>query len=833
MLQLAAIYRERRDWLKARQLIGRAAAAVDDPGQRTRLLVEAAEICAKELDDEPQAAGLYAEALALDDQRKDVVERLADIRFRRGDWAGLLPLATRLIEDRAAFDARPPEERGRLWYQLARAAEETDDETRALEGYRASLEASATGPGALGARRGVAGLSFKREAWADAAAAYEAVLADSSATAGATALKRDETLEALERQGIALLRAGEPARAIDPLERALAMEPRRRRVLEAVVEAGKAAEQDEVVVRHSQVLLNVTEDPTAKRELLEMLATIHRERRNDPQRAIAAYLAALELWPDERSIMHRLLELLSETKQWRQAVQLLARLAELTDADQRAPYYVAAGNILVEELNAGPEAIEAYERALDADPNDLKSFERIDRLVNDARDWKTQERAYRRQIKRMGPEAAHDPARRPALLALWQGLGEIYRSRLKDLPAAIAAFEVATGLDPETADRRRLLAELYRLAGPDAYAKAIAEHRALIQRAASVADMVPDVKMMLRLFVEQGALDEAHACAAVLALSGKADPDERALYEQYRPRGVVRAHGRLTEELWQRLVYHPDEDRALSQLLATLSPAVSLARAKAPKELGLKKKHQHDVLKDPSVICRALAYAVGVLGVPVPDVYLVPESPGELEVANLRRTIPGVPALTPALIVGAKLLATTADLELAFTVGRALAAMRPDHVLRWPSFVPTLAELAIVAQAAVHICDRERPLPADDAQQVAQYAAFLDRTLPPQMVEQLSALVRRSRIGRDTQGGITGIDFGRWARGACLTTIRTGFLLAGDLEGAVRLGQAVATAAGIDSTDVTRDLAAWSVSEGYFELRAQLGLRTVNLGFRG
>ena len=45
-LLLAAIYRERKDWLKARQLLGRAAAAVSDVGDKTRLLGEAAEICA-------------------------------------------------------------------------------------------------------------------------------------------------------------------------------------------------------------------------------------------------------------------------------------------------------------------------------------------------------------------------------------------------------------------------------------------------------------------------------------------------------------------------------------------------------------------------------------------------------------------------------------------------------------------------------------------------------------------------------------------------------------------------------------------------------------------
>ena len=65
MLTLVAIYRERRDWLKARQLLGRAAAVVDDAGERVRLLTEAADICAHELDDEGQAGDIYAEALAM------------------------------------------------------------------------------------------------------------------------------------------------------------------------------------------------------------------------------------------------------------------------------------------------------------------------------------------------------------------------------------------------------------------------------------------------------------------------------------------------------------------------------------------------------------------------------------------------------------------------------------------------------------------------------------------------------------------------------------------------------------------------------------------------
>ncbi len=814
-LLLAAIYRERKDWLKARQLLGRAAAAVTDVADKTRLLGEAAEICATALDDEAQAADLYAEILALDDTRSDLVEKLAEIKLRRGDFSGLLPLAELLASGAAG---QPAPERARRLHRLGRAREATGDEAGALEAFGAAAvaEIPSTTPSeaTLAARRDLADLSFRREAWSEAAIAYGSVLE------GAAALPRDLQLTAYERLGIARLRAGAPAEALEPLEKALALDPRRSRALETLVEAARAAGNDDAVVRHTQALLAVTDDPKTKLALLEHVATIHHERRHDPQRAIAAYLEALKIWPDERSIMHRLLELYTETKQWKQSVQLLARLAELTDGPTRGRYFVAAANILAEELGARAEAIEAFEQALDADPADLKSFERIDQLVTEAHDWKTQERIYRRQIKRFGSE----PERRAALVMLWHGLGEIYRTRLKDGPAAIAAFEVAASLDPDSLERRRALAELYRLAGPATYVKAVGEHRAILARAGSPAEMVPDLKILVRLFVEMGTLDEAHAAAAALVVIGHADAEERALFQQYRPTGVVRAHARLTEEVWQKQIYHPEEDRALSQILATLAPAVATAHARPFKDSGLKKKQRRDLSSDPTLPCKVLAYGAAVLGVTAPEVYLAPELPGEVDVVNVRGTIAGVTGL-PALVLGKGIADMRSDVELAFVAGRTLAAMRPDHLLRWPSFVPTLAELEIVVLAAIRLVNPQSEVPPEQAAAVAQYTTFLERTLSPQLVEQLTVLVRRF------QAAGNGPDVGRWSRAACLSTIRAGFLLAGDLEVAARLGQAAYPA--IDSSDIVRDLCAWSVSDGYFELRAQMGLRTVNLDFRG
>jgi golgin subfamily B member 1 len=180
------------------------------------------------------------------------------------------------------------------------------------------------------------------------------------------------------------------------------------------------------------------------------------------------------------------------------------------------------------------------------------------------------------------------------------------------------------------------------------------------------------------------------------------------------------------------------------------------------------------------------------------------------------------------LILGKAVAEMRSDVELAFVAGRTLAALRPDHLLRWPTFVPTVAELEIVVRAALRLVNPEIEVPADEAAAVAQYTTFLERTLTPQLVEQLTALVRRYLA---TTQNPQSPDVGRWSRAACFSTIRAGFLLAGDLEVAARLGQAAYPA--IDSAEIVRDLCSWGVSDGYFELRAQLGLRTVNLQFRG
>ena len=122
-------------------------------------------------------------------------------------------------------------------------------------------------------------------------------------------------------------------------------------------------------------------------------------------------------------------------------------------------------------------------------------------------------------------------------------------------------------------------------------------------------------------------------------------------------------------------------------------------RAKEHKDWGLKRKDKRDVANDQLLFSKVFNYVSQVLGVPQPELYLRPESPGELDMANAREKA----QLMPSFVVGASLLQGRPEKELAYVVGKKLALMRPDHFVRWPTVVPTVAELKVVFLAALKL----------------------------------------------------------------------------------------------------------------------------------
>ena len=155
------------------------------------------------------------------------------------------------------------------------------------------------------------------------------------------------------------------------------------------------------------------------------------------------------------------------------------------------------------------------------------------------------------------------------------------------------------------------------------------------------------MKTLRRIFMEMRQYDRAFCVGAAMVFLRKADAEETQFFEQYKPKAFSRARARLTEELW-RNIYHPDEDRYISAVFAAVSQAVAGAKAREHKEWGLKRKDKRDVANDQLLFSKVFNYVVQVLGVPQPELYLRPESPGELDLANAREK----GQLTPSFVVG-------------------------------------------------------------------------------------------------------------------------------------------------------------------------------------
>src|SRR5207253_9852142 len=112
--------------------------------------------------------------------------------------------------------------------------------------------------------------------------------------------------------------------------------------------------------------------------------------------------------------------------------------------------------------------------------------------------------------------------------------------------------------------------------------------------------------------------------------------------------------------------------------------------------------------------------------------------------------------------------------ELAYVVGKRLTLMRPDHMVRWPQVVPTVAELKVWFLAAMKLVQPSVPVKADMEAVVNQAVGHLRTLVPPQLYEQLGVVVERFMSSKAEA------DLKRWSNAVDYTATRAGYLMCND-----------------------------------------------------
>jgi len=817
---LGALHHKRGNHAQAVEMLMRAEGASGSRNERIALLWQAASITEQELEDPGKALDLFERVLKLDPDHVDAGQKVADRLVASKRWDDALPVLEMLARQAEGLDRL---ERSRREAQLGKAYEELHRTEKAARHYKLAVESD---PDSLDAAIGLANMLMAEakavegsdkaaDMWKEVDKRYRELLARHR-----SGISDSQTAEIWYRLGAAARALGEDKKAEANFRRALEKEPLHEETLDAMVDLGGAHGEWRMVADAKRAKIDAlgkrdgTEYLRAK--LFEEIGDTYRERLKDVTSATGAYLEGLKIAPASRVMMHKLLEAFTEQRQWRRAIETLDQLSALEDSpSRRARFHYTAAVVARDELNDAELSVDKFNAALDDEPLTPKAFEGVEKLLQDRKDWKNLARAYRRQLKRLGEDAPVEK-----LLELWTHLGDTYAEHLGDTEAATEAYQVACELAPDDIQRHEQLADLYLEAGDARRSEAIYELQFLLSHAP---DRVELYKALANLYRAEHEIDKAFCVAQALVFLGAASDEERMLYERFRPRGFTPAPRRLTEELWQKSIIHPREDRAVGAIFSSTLGALAGSSAQPVTAFGLTPDSRTDLEKDPRPVTRIVKYVCGVLAIdPSPMVWMQETGDG-LRVANTVGLGADRSRLVPTLLVGGSLITKQDERELAFEVGKRMAYLRPERFVTLA--VGTLPKLEAAFQAAV-LAGGARPTAHDgkpftvDNEEAKKLAQSLQKQVPGALLEQVGELSYKL-TGRLGNGLIA-----NWRAATDLTANRVGFIVANDFQVAAK---GIATEAASLSTmsvkERLRDLLAYAVSEQYFQVRRHLGLQ--------
>ena len=242
----------------------------------------------------------------------------------------------------------------------------------------------------------------------------------------ATSIADGQVAEIWYRLGVAARALGEDKKAEASFRRALEKEPLHEATLDAMVELGGAARRVEDGRRRQARADRCGR--RARRDRGPPREAVRGDRRHLRRAAQGCRLRGRRV-PGGRQARRQLAR---AAPQAARGVHRAEELAEgdrrrsiscprqETTEDRRARFHYTAAVIARDELQGRrPRGRSKFNAALDDAPFTPKAFEAIDKLLSEKKDWKNLARAYRRQLKRMGEDAAPeraaravDPARR-------------------------------------------------------------------------------------------------------------------------------------------------------------------------------------------------------------------------------------------------------------------------------------------------------------------------------------------------------------------------------------------------------------------------------------
>jgi tetratricopeptide (TPR) repeat protein len=422
-----------------------ADAAEVEPAARAECLRQVAATYEHKLGDLPRALVSWQAAFVEEPTCDDAAMALERLTDALGQWTLVLPDCEDLLSD-----ITEPARRSAFLMWVARWHERFGHDEETAE--KRLLEAADLAPASVPVAETLSALYRKHGDWARAAAVCK--------RAG---LATDDLEQAvgllLDAARLLHDRVGDAAAGMQLYRRVLELDPRNATAAEALAEAaGSDLEPAAICARYRHAL---EVDPGNLGIVRQWAEVAFSHGRLDDLRTMFDLLYERAGVPavrqDNRARLNEALDRFVAAEKWVEAIDVLRTLARESTGVLAAKYFVAAGKIAEHELKDEGTAVDLYDRALDADPDDVKIFDRMIAMLTASRAWHQAEGALRRMIARQRETGQGENA--DVMLPLWRKLGDIYRTGIRDLASAAEAYGECARLAPK--DRyARMVAEM-------------------------------------------------------------------------------------------------------------------------------------------------------------------------------------------------------------------------------------------------------------------------------------------------------------------------------------------------------------------------------------
>lgn len=467
----------------------------------------------QQLDHKDEAVFYFQKSLAIQPSDSDVIARVVDLLSQQQKWAELLQ-----VYEMVACLAKNAETLESLHTKMALLHEtQFKDLAQALVHYQIAYRLN---PKESKTIKSLRAILQRQERWSETIEMME---------------REAELVEESKRPALHL-RIGDiwadklnvPHKALQAYTRVLAQGYHR-----ATAEKMMRWQEDlqdyrglaEVIEKELRAAGGKTEDLQGK---LLRLAELYWKKLNDLTNAARIYDVALTQDKQNRSILDALEVILAELKNYAALIGVLKRKIALAENNEQAfDLYLKIAEIFHHKLYDGPEAMAAYQAALERKPDDMETMHKLQQVYREWGEFGALVAMYQKEMA-----LTQDQTR---IIALYHGIADIWDTKLFDQQQAIATYQKIRELDPQDFPSMQRLASL--MHRQEKWAELLDTLRQVVTMARNNHDMDAEISAHLEIARTERKLQHIPECIAayqsVLALEEYNEEAFTALEELY------------------------------------------------------------------------------------------------------------------------------------------------------------------------------------------------------------------------------------------------------------------------------------------------------------